>query len=217
MKIFLDSADVTTVCEYVDWYHLDGVTSNPSILKKSNCQLNVFLDAIPQEVACFAQVIQTSYEGMLEDAKNILALRKNTIIKVPASKDGLRVIHTLHKQGVATLATAIYHASQAMLAAKCGAKYVAPYVNRMCDLELDGVQTTLDIQHAFRTSNIDCMVVAASFKNIHQIQTLLSNGIDAVTIPLDLFEKMLTFPYTIDAQASFKDDWQILTGKETIA
>lgn len=216
MKIYIDSAELAEVCAYISWYHLDGVTSNPSILKKSNCSLPDFLAAIPQDVECFAQVIQTTYEGILEDAEHILTMRKDTIIKVPASKEGLRAIYTLHKQGVRTLATAIYHASQAMLAAKCGADYVAPYVNRMCDLELDGIQTTLDIQKAFRASHIKCSVVAASFKNLHQIQTLLSNGIDAVTIPLDLLEKILDFPYTKAAVDTFKDDWKALSGKETI-
>lgn len=216
MKIYLDSAELNLVCDYVSWYHLDGVTSNPSILKKSDCQLADFLMSVPNDVECFAQVIQTTYEGILEDAQAILDMRKDTIIKIPVSKEGLRAIHTLHTQGVRTLATAIYHASQAMLAAKCGANYVAPYVNRKCDLELDGIQTTLDIQQAFNLAQIPCSVVAASFKNLHQIQTLLSNGIDAITVPLDLFEKMIDFPYTKKAVEDFGEDWKKLSGKEAI-
>lgn len=214
MKLYLDSAELETICKYMDWYQLDGVTSNPSILKKSNCTLEAFLSTIPS--TCFAQVIQTSYEGMLEDAEKILSFRKDTIIKVPVTREGLHVIGTLHQRGVRTLATAIYHANQAILAAKCGADYVAPYVNRMCDLELDGVETTLAIQAAFRASNIKCEVVAASFKNLSQIQQLLVNGIDAVTIPLDLFDKMLDFPYTKEAVQGFAKDWHTLTGTDRI-
>lgn len=216
MKIYLDSADTKNVCDYLSWYHLDGVTSNPSILLKNNCQLSAFLQAIPEGIPCFAQVIQPTYDGILADAQAILALRSDTIIKIPVSKVGLRAIQTLHQQGVKTLATAIYHANQAFLAAKCGADYVAPYVNRICDLEQDGVQVALDIQKAFRTNKIECEVIAASFKNLTQIRELLVEGIDAITIPLDLFEKLLCAPTTIEAVNNFKDDWMKLTGKDTI-
>lgn len=217
MKLYLDSAELPKVCEYLDWYALDGVTSNPSILKKSNCTLADFLGTIPQHQVVFAQVIQTSYEGILEDAQRILSLRKNTIIKIPVSKQGLRAITTLHQRGVPVLATAIYHANQALLAAKCGANYVAPYVNRMCDLELDGIKTTLEIQAALRNANSSCEVLAASFKNLHQVKELLAHGVDSLTIPLDLFEKMISDIHTDEAVAQFATDWKTLTGLDHIA
>lgn len=217
MKLYLDSAELPSVCEYLDWYPLDGVTSNPSILKKSDCPLEEFLAAIPDHHKVFAQVIQSSYEGILEDAKRIRALRKDTIIKVPVSKQGLRAIATLHQQGIPVLATAIYHANQAVLAAKCGADYVAPYVNRMCDLELDGVKTTLEIQAALRYANSTCEVVAASFKNLHQVKELLVHGVDSLTIPLDLFEKMINDVHCEAAVAQFADDWKTLCGLDHIA
>lgn len=216
MKIYLDSAQLEEVCQYIDWYSLDGVTCNPTILQKSNCELSSFLSTIPTHVTCFAQVIQTTYEGMLEDAEKILALRSDTVIKIPVTKEGFHAITTLHKRGVKTLATAIYHANQALLAAKCGAEFVAPYVNRMCDLELDGVATTLAIQNAFRISQTNCEVVAASFKNLSQIRSLLTNGVDAVTIPLDLFEKLLDSPYTKSAVDDFGKDYFKLCGKNKL-
>lgn len=212
MKFYLDSADLSKVAAYLHDYALSGATSNPSILYKDHCQLADFLQAVPADKVCFAQVIQKEYAGILEDAHQILQQRGDTVIKVPASKDGLRAITQLKAEGVKTLATAIYSAQQALLAANCGADYVAPYVNRMCDLELDGVEIALQIQHALRIAHMECEVVAASFKNLKQVKDLLVGGIDAVTVPMDLFEKLLTMQSTRDAVDQFEKDWYALTG-----
>lgn len=207
MKIYLDCSDTEKIKEYVEALNLSGVTSNPSILKKDKSNVPQFMEAVPKGCTLFVQVVAKDYEGILEDAHKIVSMREETVVKVPVTKDGLKAIATLHREGIKTLATAIYGAEQAILAANCGAEYVAPYVNRMCDLELDGVQIALDIQNAFRKGNVQCEVIAASFKNLLQIKTLLVNGIDAVTIPIDLFEKILTQQSTIEAVEQFEKDW----------
>jgi fructose-6-phosphate aldolase 2 len=213
MKIYLDSSDTEKIKEYVEALNLSGVTSNPSILKKDKSTVSKFIEAVPKGYTLFVQAVARDYEGILEDAHKIVSMREGTVVKVPVTKDGLKAIAKLHKEGIKTLGTAIYSAEQAILAANCGAEYVAPYVNRMCDLEMDGVQIALDIQNAFRNGNINCEVVAASFKNLFQIKTLLVNGIDAVTIPVDLLEKILTHQSTISAVDQFEKDWLSLSGE----
>lgn len=211
MHIYLDSANTQKTTNYLSDYNLQGATSNPTILYKDACLLEDFLHAIPRNFTCFAQVIASDYNGILSDAQDILNIREDVVIKIPAHRDGLRAITTLHKNGVKTLATAIYTLDQAILAAHCGAEYVAPYVNRMCDLGVDGVQTTIAIQQALTQSGYACEVVGASFKNLQQITLLMQHGIDAITIPLDLFDKMLSNESTLQATHKFKEDYYALT------
>jgi fructose-6-phosphate aldolase 2 len=124
---------------------------------------------------------------MLADADKILALRPQVIVKVPVTPVGYQVLHILSKRNVVTLATAIHNVAQALFAAQCGATYLAPYVNRICENDVDGVATVIDMHHALQNQGSSTKIIAASFKNLYQVSTLLAAGVDAVTVAPDLF------------------------------
>ncbi len=216
MDIYLDSANYEKIAEYVEAYNIKGVTSNPSIIVKDKADIMKLIEVIPKNKQLFVQVISDDVEGIISETKKLMSLSKNIIVKIPASSNGLKAIKKLSDESIKTLATGIYSVEQALLAANCGAAYVAPYVNRICDLEIDGVKAALEIQKAFKLNNIDCKVIAASFKNLMQVKELLINGIDAVTISADLMEKLIYNKNTAYAVKDFVTAWKDYTGNDTL-
>ena len=156
------------------------------------------------------------------EAYNIKGVTSNPTIIVKDKADIMKLIEVvkaikiLKEQNIKTLATGIYSVEQALMAANCGAAYVAPYVNRICDLEIDGVKAALEIQKTFKQQNIDCKVLAASFKNMMQVKELMINGIDAVTISADLMEKLIYNKNTEYAVKDFVSAWKDYTGNDTL-
>ena len=208
MDIYLDSANYEKIAEYVEAYNIKGVTSNPTIIVKDKADILKLVEAVTKNKELFLQVISDDVEGIISETKKLMSLSKNIIVKIPASSNGLKAIKKLSDESIKTLATGIYSVEQALLAANCGAAYVAPYVNRICDLEIDGVKSALEIQKAFKLNNIDCKVIAASFKNLMQVKELLINGIDAVTISADLMEKLIYNKNTAYAVKDFVTAWK---------
>lgn len=164
----------------------------------------------------YLQVLALDHESIIKETKYLMSLSPNIIVKIPATPEGLIAIAKLRKEGIKTLATAIYSVNQALMAANCGAAYVTPYVNRMCNLETDGIQATLDIQKVFTEQNIDCKVIAASFKNTAQVKQLMVNGIGAVTVGADLFEKLVCNNEAVSATHEFRDAWEKTYGSATL-
>lgn len=216
MEFYLDSANYEKIKEYVEAYHIAGVTSNPTIIVNDKADILKLVEVVPKDKTLFVQVISDEVEGIIEETKKLMSLGKNIIVKIPASPNGLKAIKLLKDENIRTLATGIYSVEQALMAANCGAAYVAPYVNRICDLEIDGVKAALEIQKAFREQNIDCKVLAASFKNMMQVKELMVNGIDAVTISVDLMEKLIYNTNTAKAVGDFVSAWKKYTGKDTL-
>lgn len=216
MDFYLDSADYGKIMEYVEAYNIKGVTSNPTIIVKDKADIMKLIEVIPKDKELFVQVISDELEGIIEETKKLMSLSENIIVKIPATPNGLKAIKILKEQNIKTLATGIYSVEQALMAANCGAAYVAPYVNRICDLEIDGVKAALEIQKTFKQQNIDCKVLAASFKNMMQVKELMINGIDAVTISVDLMEKLIYNKNTEYAVKDFVSAWKDYTGNDTL-
>lgn len=216
MDFYLDSADYGKITEYVEAYNIKGVTSNPTIIVKDKADIMKLIEVIPKDKELFVQVISDELEGIIEETKKLMSLSENIIVKIPATPNGLKAIKILKEQNIKTLATGIYSVEQALMAANCGAAYVAPYVNRICDLEIDGVKAALEIQKTFKQQNIDCKVLAASFKNMMQVKELMINGIDAVTISVDLMEKLIYNKNTEYAVKDFVSTWKDYTGNDTL-
>lgn len=216
MDFYLDSADYGKISEMVEAYNLKGVTCNPTIIIKDKADIHELVKVAPKDRELFVQVIADDEEGMIEDAKKLMALGDNVIVKIPATPAGLRAIRRLSKEGIKTLATAIYSVQQALMAANCGAAYVAPYVNRMCNNEMDGIGATLEICKIFKAQNIDCIVIAASFKNVYQVRQLVAGGVEAVTVGADIMEKMICNEDAIAATNDFVDGWEAYTGKREL-
>ncbi len=216
MDFYLDSADYGKIMEYVEAYNIKGVTSNPTIIVKDKADIMKLIQVVPKDKELFVQVISDELVGIIEETKKLMSLSENIIVKIPATPNGLKAIKILKEQNIKTLATGIYSVEQALMAANCGAAYVAPYVNRICDLEIDGVKAALEIQKTFKQQNIDCKVLAASFKNMMQVKELMINGIDAVTISADLMEKLIYNKNTEYAVKDFVSAWKDYTGNDTL-
>lgn len=206
MKIYLDSADIEIIERYIYEYGLDGFTCNPSICAKQKVNIESLLK-LGIKTTSFFQVIETTLEGMFRDVDKILSINPNAVIKVPVTREGLKAIKVLSKKGVPVLATAIYSLSQAIMAMKAGARYIAPYVNRISDNGGDGVLVVLEMLEVIRNQNLDCEIVAASFKNIHQVNQLIKAGVHSVTVPIEIFEKMIESDLANSAVNKFNQDW----------
>lgn len=212
MELILDSANIKQIRELNDLLTVTGVTTNPSIITKSGKEPRVVIDelisVLSEDQLLFIQVVKTDFEGIMEEAKVISSLRpKNTLVKIPVTYDGLKAIKECKKLGIRTLATAIYTADQAFLAAMNGAEYLAPYVNRM-DNYGDGVGNVKDLIEMLKVNDMDAKIIAASFKNTHQVHELIKAGIQAVTIPCDVAFNMINHPGTKIAVGEFCMDWQ---------
>lgn len=211
MELIIDSSNVKKIKEMNEYLTITGVTTNPTILTRSlkapEDILKDLIEILEPNQKLFVQVIKTDYKGIMEEAKQIASLRKENIyVKIPVTKAGLKAIKECQKMGIHTLATAIYSANQAFLAALNGAEYLAPYVNRM-DNYGDGIQNVKDLICMLQNNHMNAKVVAASFKNTHQVHELIKSGIDAVTVPIDVLEQMVEHPGTKIAVGEFCVNW----------
>lgn len=220
MEFVLDTADIDEVKELDGLLTIAGVTTNPTIITKSGKQPEeVFAqlaDYLKPEQKLFAQTISTDYDGMLAEARHICGLRpKNTYVKIPVTRTGLRVIKAAKAEGLGVLATAIYSADEAFLAALNGADYLAPYVNRMCNY-CDGVGQVVGLIRMLAAQGMDTKVMAASFKNVEQVRELIAAGIQAVTVQSPVVHAMIDHPGTEIAVAEFTENWKNAYGRTTL-
>lgn len=219
MELIIDSSNIEQIKELTDLLTITGVTTNPTILTKSGREaMDVVKDlceVLSEDQLLFIQTVQTSFEGIMEEAKMISSIRnKNMYVKIPVTHEGLRAIKECKKLGIHTLATAIYTADQAFLAAMNGAEYLAPYTNRMCNYG-DGVQDVKDLIEMLRVNHMPAKVIAASFKNTYQVHELIKAGIQAVTVPCDVLYQMIDHPGTKIAVGEFSVNWQRAYNRNT--
>ena len=199
MKYYLDSADYKMIGKYVEDYNLEGVTCNPTIIIKDQAEIGKLIESVPKGKEVFLQVISDDEEGIIRETKALMELREDVIVKIPATEQGLKAIRKLKEEKIDVLATAIYSMQQALMAANCGAAYVAPYVNRICNLEMDGVDVTLKIH-----------------KDMDQVNQLMAGGIEAVTVGADLMEKIVHNKHAQEASDDFIDAWEEYTGERKL-
>ncbi|GGA79591.1 transaldolase [Neiella marina] len=211
-ELYLDTADVNEVKRFNCCLPLHGITTNPTILAKSHQGLNETLRAMAEvidgEPRFHAQVVSTTVDTMVAEAKQLAALPYDMVVKVPATETGLAAIKQMKQAGITVLATAIYTVQQGLLAALCGADYLAPYVNRIDALNGDGVGVVADIQTLLNQHNLKAKILAASFKNSQQAMNVLRLGIGAITLPVDVAAQLFQHPAVQPAVDQFSADWQ---------
>lgn len=220
MELILDTADIEAIKDLDGLLNVSGVTTNPSIIAKSGHTpeevISGLVETLSPDQKIFIQTVQTTTEGMLEEARYISSLRdKNMYVKIPVTHEGLRAIKAAKAEGIGVLATAIYSADEAFMAAMNGADYLAPYVNRMCNYG-DGVAQVIDLIDMLAVQGLDTKVVAASFKNADQVHRLILNGIQAVTIPPAVAYAMIGHPGTTIAVDEFTENWSKAYGRKTL-
>ncbi|MEG1410336.1 MAG: fructose-6-phosphate aldolase [Terrisporobacter sp.] len=217
MELILDTANIEDIKDLYTHLCIDGVTTNPTIASKEGKEFEKLIkeidEVVGEDTPIHAQVVSTKFEDMMEEALYISSLRKNMYVKVPVTKDGLRVIKELKKQNIKITATAIFTAHQGFLAAKAGADYVAPYVNRLDNISGDGVGVVTDLVNILNTYNMNTKVLAASFKNAQQVLDLMKVGVHSVTAPADICKSMMNHPLTNWSVDQFIVDWSNAFGE----
>lgn len=219
MRLYIDSADVKQIARLHEYFPIAGVTTNPSILVKENRPylevLREIREIIGEEKELFVQAIGDTADEIVEEAKFINSeLPGNVIVKIPVTDEGLKAIKLLTSENIPTLATTIYTAFQALMAAMAGAKYVAPYVNRIDNLTGNGVNVVAEIAKLYDTYQLETEILAASFKNVQQVHDVCLVGAHTVTVSPDLIEKFIAFPATSTDVIDFKNQWQKAFGSD---
>ena len=218
MQYVLDTANIDELKAGFDLYPVEGVTTNPTIIARENKQffytLRHIREVIGEETMLHVQVLGNTAGKMVKEAHCLHELiGGNLYIKVPVFPEGLKAIKQLKIEGVPVTATAILTANQALLAAKAGADYVAPYVNRIDNISGHGVQTVADIVTMFENFNLPTKVLAASFKNAQQVHDVAIAGGHAVTVPYDILKAAVSHPLTDNSLAQFTSDWERVYGE----
>ena len=220
MEIILDTANLKDIRRYNDIYDITGVTSNPTILAREKAEffpLLLEIRSIIGDKQLHVQVTGSSCEEMLKEAETLTdRMGKDTYIKVPTNEEGIKTMKVLKSRGYKVTATAIYMPQQAMLAASVGADYVAPYFNRMNNMNVDSKKAIADMAWLFEHNNIRTKIVAASFKNTQQIMDSLMAGAQAVTVSPELYTQMVENPMIDSAIAGFAADWEATYGDKRI-
>ena len=210
MKFFIDTADLGEIREAAAMGVLDGVTTNPSLVKSSKAKnfhdlIVQICEAVDGDVS--AEVVSVDYEGMLKEGRVLAKLHENVVVKVPLIKDGIKAIRTFTDEGIRTNCTLCFSPMQALVAAKAGASYISPFVGRLDDISSDGMQLVRDIVAIYATYGYQTEVLAASLRHpMHVLECALA-GADVATMPFKVIEQLLKHPLTDSGLARFMDDW----------
>jgi transaldolase len=209
MKIFLDSANIEQIRQAKALGAIEGVTTNPSLLAKEKGDWKKIVRQICKDIdgPVSVEVIATESPAMLAEARDLVKIAPNIVIKVPITIEGLKTITALHQRGIETNATLVFSANQALLAAKAGATYVSPFIGRLDDVGQDGLQLIQDLMTIFRNYDLSTQVLAASIRNSSHFHQAALLGADAITIPLNVLLDLTRHPLTDIGLAKFLADW----------
>jgi transaldolase len=208
MKIFLDTADVAEIREYVASGLVDGVTTNPSLAAKTGKDYGESLKEIVGIVkgSVSAEVLATEFDGMMKEGRAVAKIAKNIAVKVPLTWDGLKACRALSDEGLTVNVTLCFSPVQAMMAAKAGASFISPFIGRVDDIGEDGVGLIRDIRAIYDNYSFKTEVLAASIRSVSHVRQVALAGADIATIPTDIFKKLLSHPLTDKGLAAFIAD-----------
>ena len=209
MKIFIDTANIEEIKDAAATGAICGVTTNPSLIAREG---RVFEEVIAEictivDGPISAEVISLDWEGMLKEAKELVKIHKNIVIKLPMTKEGLKACSALTKMGVKTNVTLVFSPSQALLAARAGATYVSPFLGRLDDIGINGSELISDIATIFNIHGIKTEIIAASIRNPLHARDAALAGAHIGTIPYGAFNKMFEHTLTVEGIERFLKDW----------
>ncbi len=210
MKIFLDTASLKEIREAAALGVVDGITTNPSLLAKESGDPEQILVDICNTVdgPISGEVVATDAEGMVREGRHLASLHKNIVVKIPCITEGLKATKQLTKEGKRVNMTLIFNPSQALLAAKAGARYVSPFVGRLDDISTEGMELVADIIQIFDHYDYDCEVLAASLCHPMHVIAAAKMGCDIATMPPSVFNGLLKHPLTDSGLKRFLEDWE---------
>lgn len=211
MKIFIDTANLEEIKKATSFGIVAGVTTNPSLIAKENKEKS--FEQIITEITeivdgpISAEVISLEADKMVEEGKELAKIHKNIVIKLPTTLEGLKACSEFKKLGIKTNLTLVFSLNQALLAARAGASYVSPFVGRLEDTGVDGIELIAKIRAAFDLHGIETEIIAASVRNPYHVEQVTLAGADIGTLPFKVIEGMIKHPLTDAGIEKFLADW----------
>jgi transaldolase len=218
MKFFVDTADVNEIKELAATGLLDGVTTNPSLVAKAGRDFKTLVaeicEIVPGPVS--AEVAALDAEGMIAEGRTLAKIAKNVTVKVPLTMDGLKACRTLTGEGTMVNVTLCFSATQALLAAKAGATFVSPFIGRLDDIGLDGMQLIQEIRTIYDNyMDLETEILAASIRTVNHVKDAAMIGADVATIPPSILKALVKHPLTDKGVEMFMADWK-KTGQKIV-
>jgi transaldolase len=213
MKIFLDTADYEAISERYETGLVDGITTNPTLVRKSGVNYLDFIRTLASEFqfeSISAEVDGDTDVEMIRNAQQYIEVGENVTIKLPLTKDGLSACKVLTGDGIETNVTLCFSAAQAVMAAKAGATYISPFVGRMNDNSFSGVELVRAIAQLYNVHRVETKILAASLRDVHHVSRCLMYGANVVTLPPAVFDKMYNHVLTDAGLAIFDKDFKEL-------
>ncbi len=209
MKLFIDTANVNDIKSAADLGVICGVTTNPSLIAKEG---KVFEEVIKEITTIVdgpisAEVVAPDAEGMVKEAKELVKIHENIVIKIPITEEGLKAVKQLTSLGIKTNVTLIFSSAQALLAAKAGATYVSPFVGRLDDISDNGMNVVSDIAEIFAIHDIPTEIIAASIRGPQDVTDAAKAGAHIATVPYKVIMQMIKHPLTDIGIEKFMADW----------
>ena len=210
MKFFVDTADIGEIREMNEAGLIDGVTTNPSlILKAGRPMKDVIADICAAvEGPVSAEVTALTAEEMVREGKILAEIASNVCIKLPLTLDGLKACKHLTDEGFETNVTLCFSATQALLAAKAGATYVSPFIGRLDDININGMDLIADIRRIFDNYDIETQILAASIRTLNHVREAALIGADVATVPTSTLKALVKHPLTDKGLETFLADWK---------
>jgi transaldolase len=210
MKFFIDTADVDEIREWNQTGLIDGVTTNPSLILKSGRDISEALAEICDIVdgPVSVEVTAMDMEGMISQGRTLAKIAKNICIKLPLTLEGLKACKVLTGEGYKTNVTLCFSANQALLAAKAGATYISPFIGRLDDINIDGMELIEDIRMIYDNYGFETQLLAASLRSANHVKECATAGADVATIPPSTLEALVKHPLTDKGLAAFMADWE---------
>ena len=217
MKFFVDTANVEEIRKANDMGIICGVTTNPSLIAKEGRDFNQVIAEIASivdgPISGEVKATTTDAEGMIKEGREIAAIHPNMVVKIPMTVEGLKAVKVLHAEGIKTNVTLIFSAAQALLAARAGANYVSPFLGRLDDISMPGIDLINEITEIFMMHDIQTEIIAASIRNPIHVLDCAKAGADIATVPYKVLEQMTKHPLTDQGIAKFQADYKAVFGE----
>ena len=217
MKFFVDTANVDEIRKANDMGIICGVTTNPSLIAKEGRDFNQLIAEIASivdgPISGEVKATTTDAEGMIKEGREIAAIHPNMVVKIPMTVEGLKAVKVLHAEGIKTNVTLIFSAAQALLAARAGATYVSPFLGRLDDISMPGIDLINEITEIFMMHDIQTEIIAASIRNPIHVIDCAKAGADIATVPYKVLEQMTKHPLTDQGIAKFQADYKAVFGE----
>ena len=210
MKIFIDTASTKEIKEACSLGLIDGVTTNPTLMAKEARPADEVLKEICALIAgpVSAEVISLDAQGMVDEARKLVKIAKNIVVKIPLTKEGLKAVKILSTEGIKTNVTLCFSAAQALLAAKAGATYISPFIGRLDDIGQDGMNLISDIKKIYSNYNFQTEIIVASVRNPMHVVNAALIGAHIATVPFKVIEQLIKHALTDIGINRFLEDFK---------